>query len=128
MNGFRKIQRPFLLPLSPVYWIAVSVRNLLFDLKLLKSKTFDLPVISVGNITAGGTGKTPHVEMLIRMLRQQYRLAVLREVIKGNRTALFLQENNPWFPKSVMNRFRSGKNSRMSLWQWTQTASMEFHN
>ncbi len=77
MKGFRQIQRPLLLPFSFFYWIAVAIRNRLFDLRILRSTGFDIPVISVGNITVGGTGKTPHVEMLVRMLKSDYRIAVL---------------------------------------------------
>ena len=47
-----------LLPLSWFYGLGVGVRNLLFEMGVLKSRSFDIPVISVGNITVGGTGKT----------------------------------------------------------------------
>lgn len=67
----------WLLPLSWLYGLAVRVRNALFDLGVLKSESFDVPVISVGNITVGGTGKTPHVEYLIDLLRHKCRVAVL---------------------------------------------------
>jgi tetraacyldisaccharide 4'-kinase len=77
MKGFRQIQRPLLLPFSFFYWIGVTVRNRLFDLRMLRSTGFDIPVISVGNITVGGTGKTPHVEMLVSLLKSDYRIAVL---------------------------------------------------
>ncbi len=66
-----------LLPFSLLYVLGVGVRNMLYDLDILKVHEFDLPVISVGNITVGGTGKTPHVEYLIRMLAPRYRVAVL---------------------------------------------------
>jgi len=77
MVGPKNIQRPLLLPLSPIYRMAVAIRNLLFNLNLLRSESFRIPVISVGNITVGGTGKTPHVEMLIRYLSENYSPAVL---------------------------------------------------
>lgn len=77
MEGdFIKIHR-CLLPLSFLYGIGVRVRNLLYDLGWLKSRAFILPVISVGNITVGGAGKTPHVEYLVRLLREKTRVAVL---------------------------------------------------
>jgi tetraacyldisaccharide 4'-kinase len=57
--------------------VGVSIRNELFELGILKSKKYDFPVISVGNITVGGTGKTPHTEYLIRLLKDQCRVAVL---------------------------------------------------
>lgn len=71
-----KIYYP-LLPLSALYRIGVSIRNKLFDWGMLRSQSFPLPVISVGNITVGGTGKTPHTEYLIRLLQTDYRVAVL---------------------------------------------------
>jgi tetraacyldisaccharide 4'-kinase len=73
----RRIQRPALLPFSLVYGLAVIIRNLLFNFRILKQTRFKIPVISVGNITAGGTGKTPHVEYLVNLLSGQFRLAVL---------------------------------------------------
>ncbi len=77
MEGdFIKINK-WLLPLSWLYGLGVRVRNALFDVGLLKSESFDVPVISVGNITVGGTGKTPHVEYLIGLLRNICHVAVL---------------------------------------------------
>ena len=67
----------WLLPLSWLYGLGVRLRNTLFDIGVLKSESFDVPVISVGNITVGGTGKTPHVEYLIGLLRDKCRVAVL---------------------------------------------------
>lgn len=77
MEGdFIKINE-WLLPLSWLYGIGVGIRNSLFDLGILKSRSFDVPVISVGNITVGGSGKTPHVEYLIELLRKHAKVAVL---------------------------------------------------
>lgn len=64
-------------PLSLIYGLIVTLRNILFDLKILKSTEFGIPVISVGNITVGGTGKTTHIEYLIRLLSEEYNIAVL---------------------------------------------------
>jgi tetraacyldisaccharide 4'-kinase len=69
--------RFLMLPFALVYGLAVSIRNLLFNWGILPSTAFDIPVISVGNLSAGGTGKTPHVEYLIRQLKSDYPLAVL---------------------------------------------------
>jgi tetraacyldisaccharide 4'-kinase len=68
---------PLLFPISLVYGLVVFIRNKLFDFKFLKSTEFDLPVISVGNITIGGTGKTPHVEYLLRLLTSDFKIAML---------------------------------------------------
>ncbi len=67
----------WLLPLSWCYGLAVNFRNTLFSIGVLKSRAFDIPVISVGNITVGGTGKTPHVEYLIKLLKDRCHVAVL---------------------------------------------------
>ena len=74
-NNIKKDAR--LTPLSWLYGVGVGIRNELFDLKILQSKKFGIPVIGVGNITVGGTGKTPHVEYLIRLLKDDCNLAVL---------------------------------------------------
>jgi len=66
-----------LLPLAALYGAVTAVRNFLFDLGILPSVEFRLPVISVGNITVGGTGKTPHVEYLLRLLKDEYKVASL---------------------------------------------------
>lgn len=67
----------WLLPISWTYGLGVWVRNEFFNHGLLHSQHYDVPVISVGNITVGGTGKTPHVEYLIRLLKERYKVAVL---------------------------------------------------
>ena len=67
----------WLRPLSWLYGIGVKIRNELFDLGILKSKSYNVPIISIGNITVGGTGKTPHTEYLIRLLSPKYKVAVL---------------------------------------------------
>lgn len=67
----------FLLPLSWLYGWGVRFRNWLFDCGFLKTKEFGLPVICVGNISVGGTGKTPHTEYLIELLKDTYQVAVL---------------------------------------------------
>lgn len=77
MEGdFIKINRA-LTPLSWLYGLGVGLRNLLFEMGVLKSRSFTTPVIAVGNITIGGSGKTPHVEYLIRLLQKKVQLAVL---------------------------------------------------
>ena len=77
MEGdFIKINK-WLLPFSWLYGLGVRFRNFCYDVGLLKSHAFHVPVISVGNITVGGTGKTPHVEYLVRLLESRNRVAVL---------------------------------------------------
>jgi len=67
----------WLLPLSWLYGRGVAIRNTLFDMGVLESKSYDIPIINIGNLTVGGTGKTPHTEYLIRLLKNKYKVAVL---------------------------------------------------
>jgi tetraacyldisaccharide 4'-kinase len=64
-------------PIAAVYGAVTAFRNYLYDKKILKSVRFDFPVIAVGNLSAGGTGKTPHIEYLIHHLQYLYRVATL---------------------------------------------------
>lgn len=74
----KKTLQILLFPFAIIYGMVVSVRNFLFDIKYFKSFQFsDVKVISVGNLTVGGTGKTPHVEYLINALKGQFTLATL---------------------------------------------------
>ena len=68
---------PWLKPLSWLYGIGVWVRGFLFDNRIIKSKEYPFPVIGVGNITVGGSGKTPHVEYLVKILHETLQIAVL---------------------------------------------------
>ncbi|MGM0666380.1 MAG: tetraacyldisaccharide 4'-kinase [Bacteroidota bacterium] len=72
-----KLQKILLFPFSLFYGLVIWMRNMLFDKGVLKSTSFELPVISVGNITVGGTGKTPHIEYLVQLLKGDCKIAVL---------------------------------------------------
>lgn len=67
----------FLIPLSFLYGLLVSLRNNLFDYNFFKSKEYDVPIISVGNLCVGGSGKSPLVEYIVELLSEQHDLAVL---------------------------------------------------
>ena len=73
MNLVRKILFPFAI----LYGFITGIRNFLFDKGILKSYSFDVPVIAVGNLSVGGTGKTPQIEYLIRLLSPNYKVATL---------------------------------------------------
>ncbi|MBL4753019.1 MAG: tetraacyldisaccharide 4'-kinase [Flavobacteriales bacterium] len=60
--------RYLLLPLSILYWVITWIYHELYNQRILRSRKFKIPVISVGNLTTGGTGKTPHVEYIVRLL------------------------------------------------------------
>ncbi|WP_153798661.1 tetraacyldisaccharide 4'-kinase [Foetidibacter luteolus] len=77
-NGiFLKSFRVLLLPFALLYGLVVKIRNYLYDKNILKSASFNLPLICVGNLSVGGTGKSPMVEYLANLLHQQYQVATL---------------------------------------------------
>ena len=69
--------RMLLLPFSLIYGLIIYIRNWLFDQNILRSSSFNLPLICIGNLAAGGTGKSPMVEFLIGKLKTEFRIAVL---------------------------------------------------
>jgi len=78
MNPVRyNMLRYLLAPFTPFYGLIVAIRNILYDYSMLESTEFRLPIISIGNITVGGTGKTPHVEYLISLLDGEFNVATL---------------------------------------------------
>src|SRR5688572_13315164 len=71
------ILKILLSPLALLYGLAVSARNGLYNMGLLRGISFSIPVISIGNLSVGGTGKTPHTEYLIRLLHEYIKIGVL---------------------------------------------------
>ena len=69
--------RKLLLPISFIYAFVLFLRHKMYDWGILKSKSFNIPNICVGNLNLGGTGKTPHIEYLVRLLSEEYKIAVL---------------------------------------------------
>jgi len=86
--------RIFIFPFSLMYGIITWFRNKLFDWKILPSKSFPFPVISIGNLSAGGTGKTPHVEYLINLLSEDYKIATLSRGYKRKSKNFVLANKN----------------------------------
>jgi len=72
-----KLLRKIFFPFAVLYGFITSIRNFLFDKGILKSTSFAIPVIAVGNLSVGGTGKTPQIEYLIRLLSDKYKIATL---------------------------------------------------
>lgn len=83
-----------LLPFSWLYGAGVWLRNKAFDFGLLPQEEFEIPVVSVGNITVGGTGKTPHVEYIIEALYRSYNVAVLSRGYKRKTKGFILASDN----------------------------------
>lgn len=90
MNLLRLILYPFSLLYGTITW----VRNKCFDKNILRSTSFELPVISVGNLTLGGTGKSPHIEYLIRLLSDKYKVATLSRGYKRKTMGFILADDS----------------------------------
>ena len=76
-NIFLKSFRILLFPLAIIYWLIILIRNKLYDKKIIDSASFGLPLICVGNLSVGGTGKSPMVELLVRNLKDEFKIATL---------------------------------------------------
>jgi tetraacyldisaccharide 4'-kinase len=86
--------RILLLPFSLIYGLIIVVRNWMFDKNILRSVSFNLPLICVGNLSAGGTGKSPMVEFLIGKLKTDFRVAVLSRGYKRKTRGYTLASKN----------------------------------
>lgn len=94
MKKLSPILKSLLFPFSLLYGLIVSVRNLLFDFNILPITEFKIPIISVGNITVGGTGKTPHIEYLITLLKDDYKIATLSRGYKRKSKGYLLADES----------------------------------
>ena len=95
-----KIMISILTPMSWLYGMITGVRNKFFDWGFLKEEKFDIPVVSVGNITVGGTGKTPHVEYIVSNLATEMNIAVLSRGYK-RKTRGFILANSKSTPEVI---------------------------
>ena len=100
MGRNKLIEKAMLLPMSKLYGMGVAVRNRMFEWHLLKQHKFDIPVVVVGNLSVGGTGKTPHTEYVINALRGVYRIGVLSRGYKRN-TRGFIMANKHSTPSEI---------------------------
>ncbi len=90
MNLIRKLLFPFAI----LYGFITSIRNFLFDQGIFKSYSFDIPIIAVGNLSVGGTGKTPQIEYLIRLLTPKYKVATLSRGYKRQSEGFVLADSS----------------------------------
>ena len=88
MNLFRKLLFPF----SILYGLITGIRNFLYDHRIFKSYSFQIPIIAVGNLNVGGTGKTPQIEYLIRLLSDNYKVATLSRGYKRKSKGFILAD------------------------------------
>ncbi|WP_298236931.1 tetraacyldisaccharide 4'-kinase [uncultured Algibacter sp.] len=89
-----KILRYILFPIVPIYYLVTRLRNRLYDLGIKKSTSYNLPIICVGNLSVGGTGKTPMIEYLIRLLKDDYKVATLSRGYKRKTNGFQLANKN----------------------------------
>lgn len=90
VNYLRKILYPF----SLLYGLITAIRNFLYNKNIFKTTDFKTPTIIVGNLSVGGTGKTPQVEYLIRLLQKRYKIAVLSRGYKRKSKGFILADKN----------------------------------
>lgn len=88
------VVRVLLYPLALLYGAIVWLRNKLYDSKFFSSIKFSIPVVSVGNLSVGGTGKTPHIEYLIRLLQYEYRIATMSRGYKRRTQGFLLADDS----------------------------------
>lgn len=93
-NIFLKSFRILLLPFALIYWLIIAVINFLYDKKIMRSTSFNIPVICVGNLAVGGTGKSPMVEYLLQQLTSKFRVATLSRGYKRKTRGYALAQEN----------------------------------
>lgn len=89
-NFFLKSFRILLFPFALLYWLGIAIRNWLYDKNISKSSSFALPLICVGNLSVGGTGKSPMVEYLLELLKDRFKVATLSRGYKRKTTGYAL--------------------------------------
>ena len=85
-----KVFRYILFPIAIIYGGITLFRNFLYNKNIFKSSEFDLPIICIGNLSMGGTGKTPHTEYIARILKEKFKIAILSRGY-GRRTTDYIE-------------------------------------
>jgi len=91
---FLRSFRVLLLPISLLYGLVIIIRNFLYDKKIFHSASFNLPIVCIGNLAMGGTGKSPMVEYLIELLQDNFRIAILSRGYKRKTRGYALANEN----------------------------------
>ena len=86
------VKHIILFPIALLYGIVTGIRNWLFDQEILSSTSFNIPTISVGNLSVGGTGKTPHTELILSILQSEWKTAVLSRGYKRKTKGFLLAD------------------------------------
>ena len=86
--------RFLLIPFSLIYGSLITIRNILFDWNIFKSKSYNIPIICIGNITAGGTGKTPHVEYILDLLISKNIAVISKGYGRKSKGLLWVETNS----------------------------------
>jgi tetraacyldisaccharide 4'-kinase len=89
-----KLLRSLLFPVVPIYYLVTWLRNVFYDVGIFKSKSYDFPVLAVGNLSVGGTGKTPMIEYLITLLKDKKQVATLSRGYKRSSEGFYLADKN----------------------------------
>lgn len=111
MSLSRKKFAFILYPISLIYGFIIVIRNWMYNANIFSEKEFNIPIISIGNITVGGTGKTPHSEYLIKNLKDNFNVAVLSRGYKRKTRGFILSDKNSTYldigdePLQIKNKF-----------------------
>src|SRR5215467_9259982 len=93
-NWFLKSFRILLLPFAFIYWLIIALRNFIYSKNIFRSSSFGLPIICVGNLSVGGTGKSPMVELLLEHLHKKFKVATLSRGYKRKTRGYALATEN----------------------------------
>lgn len=89
-----KLIRKLLFPVAIIYWLVTYIRNVFYDMNWFKSTSFNIPIFVVGNLSVGGTGKTPHTEYLVRVFQDKFKTAVLSRGYKRKTKGYLLADDS----------------------------------
>lgn len=89
-----KLIRKLLFPVAIIYWLVTYIRNVFYDMNWFKSTSFNIPIFVVGNLSVGGTGKTPHTEYLVRVFQENFKTAVLSRGYKRKTKGYLLADDS----------------------------------